>query len=55
MGLVLFVASSIGKVSIVDITKELWPFLLMHAAIILMITYIPALTLTLPRLLGLGV
>jgi len=55
MGLVLFVASSIGKVSIVDITKELWPFLIMHAIIILMITYIPALTLTLPRLLGLGV
>jgi len=55
MGLVLFVASSIGKVSIVDITKELWPFLLVHAVIILLITYVPALTLTLPRLLGLGV
>lgn len=55
MGLVLFVASSIGRVSIVDITKELWPFLLVHALIILLITYVPALTLTLPRLLGLGV
>ena len=55
MGLVLFVASSIGRVSIVDITKELWPFLLVHAVIILLITYVPALTLTLPRLLGLGV
>lgn len=55
MGLVLFVASSIGKVSIVDITKELWPFLIVHALIILLITYVPALTLTLPRLLGLGI
>lgn len=55
MGLVLFVASSIGRVSIVDITKELWPFLVVHAVIILLITYVPALTLTLPRLLGLGV
>ncbi|MBX2879659.1 MAG: TRAP transporter large permease [Granulosicoccus sp.] len=55
MGLVLFVASSIGRVSIVDISKELWPFLLVHAVIILLITYIPALTLTLPRLLGMGV
>lgn len=55
MGLVLFVASSIGRVSIVDITKDLWPFLLVHAFIILLITYIPALTLTLPRLLGMGV
>lgn len=55
MGLVLFVASSIGRVSIVDITKDLWPFLLVHALIILLITYIPALTLTLPRLLGMGV
>ncbi|MEZ5729091.1 MAG: TRAP transporter large permease [Burkholderiaceae bacterium] len=55
MGLVLFVASAIGRVSVVDITRELWPFLLVHAVIILLITYIPALTLTLPRLLGLGV
>lgn len=55
MGLVLFVASSIGRVSVVDITRELWPFLIVHAVIILMITYIPALTMTLPRLLGMGV
>ncbi|MEZ5741262.1 MAG: TRAP transporter large permease subunit [Burkholderiaceae bacterium] len=31
MGLVLFVASSIGRVSIVNITRELWPFLVVHA------------------------
>ncbi|MGB7184089.1 MAG: TRAP transporter large permease, partial [Burkholderiaceae bacterium] len=54
MGLVLFVASSIGRVSVTDITRELWPFLLMHALIILLITYVPALTMTLPRMLGLG-
>ena len=55
MGLVLFVASTLSRVSVVDIAKEMWPFLIMHAIIIFMITYIPALTLTLPRMLGLGV
>ncbi|MFK7963464.1 MAG: TRAP transporter large permease, partial [Burkholderiaceae bacterium] len=54
MGLVLFVASSIGRVSVVDITRELWPFLLVHTIVILLITYVPALTLTVPRLLGLA-
>jgi len=54
MGLVLFVASSIGKVSVVDITRELWPFLVVHTIVILLITYVPALTLTVPRLLGLA-
>lgn len=55
MGLVLFVASAIGRVSVVEIARELWPFLTIHVIVILLITYVPALTLTLPRLLGFGV
>jgi TRAP-type C4-dicarboxylate transport system permease large subunit len=33
----------------------MWPFLLVHVVVILLITYLPFLTLTLPRLLGLGI
>ena len=55
MGLVLFVASTLTKLSIIDIAKDMWPFLLVHVVVILLITYLPFLTLTLPRLLGLGI
>jgi TRAP-type C4-dicarboxylate transport system permease large subunit len=33
----------------------MWPFLLVHVAVIFLITYFPVLTMTLPRLLGFGV
>ncbi|MCB9944724.1 MAG: TRAP transporter large permease [Geminicoccaceae bacterium] len=54
MGLVLFVASTLTRLSIVEIAKDMWPFLFVHLVVILLITYIPALTMTLPRLLGLA-
>jgi tripartite ATP-independent transporter DctM subunit len=54
MGLVLFVASTLTRLSILDIAKDMWPFLLVHVAVIFLITYFPVLTMTLPRLLGFG-
>jgi len=54
LGLVLFVASTLSRVSIIEIARELWPFLIVHVIVIFLITYIPALTMTLPRLLGMG-
>lgn len=52
MGLVLFVASTITRLSITDIARDIWPFLLVHVTVIFLITYVPPLTMTLPRLLG---
>lgn len=52
MGLVLFVASSVSGEKVEKISKEMLPYLAMHILVILLITYIPALTMTLPRLLG---
>lgn len=52
MGLVLFVASSVSGEKVERISREMLPYLLMHILVILLITYIPALTMTLPRLLG---
>lgn len=52
MGLVLFVASSISGEKIENIAKEMMPFLLVEIGVIFLITYIPAISLTLPNLLG---
>ncbi|MEM7442457.1 MAG: TRAP transporter large permease [Pseudomonadota bacterium] len=52
MGLVLFVAASISHEKLEAISKEILPFLAVQVVVIFLITFIPALTLTLPRLLG---
>lgn len=52
MGLVLFVAASISDEKLEAIAKEILPFLAVQLVVIFLITFIPALTLTLPRWLG---
>ena len=54
IGLVLFVASSITREKVEVIAREMFPFLLVHLSVILLITYVPAVSMTLPRLLGLA-
>jgi tripartite ATP-independent transporter DctM subunit len=53
MGLVLFVTSSVSGESIEKIVRAILPFLAVEVLVIFLITYIPALTLALPRWLGL--
>ena len=48
VGVCLFVASGIGKISIDKIVKAGFPFLLVSLLILLLVTYIPALSLFLP-------
>jgi TRAP-type transport system large permease protein len=52
MGLVLFVAASLTDDSVEKIAWEMLPFLLVEIAIIVLITFVPALSLTLPAWLG---
>jgi tripartite ATP-independent transporter DctM subunit len=52
MGLALFVAASVSGEKPAAVAFEMAPYLLVHVGVILLITYVPALTLTLPRLLG---
>ena len=52
MGLVLFVASSVSGERVESIAKAILPFLLVEIIAIFLITYIPALSLTVPRLTG---
>lgn len=52
MGLVLFVAAGLSKESVESIALEMLPYLVVEIAVIFLITFIPALSMTLPRLLG---
>ncbi len=52
MGLVLFVSASVSGERPDRIAMEMAPFLAVHVFIIGLITYIPAISLTLPRLFG---
>lgn len=54
MGLVLFVASSVSGEKVENIAKAILPFLAVEIIVIFMITYIPSLSMTVPRWLGLA-
>ena len=54
MGLVLFVASSVSGVKVQTISRAILPFLFVEIIVIFMITFIPAISMTIPRLLGLA-
>src|SRR6266436_3191931 len=53
VGPTLFVGCAIGKVTIEQVSKELWPFYGAMCAALLIITYVPAISLWLPSLLKL--
>lgn len=55
LGANLFMASAIGRVDINILAKTIWPWILTMILALLLITYIPALTLALPMAMGLGV
>jgi tripartite ATP-independent transporter DctM subunit len=52
MGLVLFVASSVSGERIEAISKAILPFLAVEVVVIFLITYVPAISMTIPRLTG---
>jgi C4-dicarboxylate transporter DctM subunit len=52
VGLDLYVACSIAKISLEDICKAVWPFLAVSLVVLMLVTYIPGLSLWLPSLLG---
>ncbi|MEM7440621.1 MAG: TRAP transporter large permease [Pseudomonadota bacterium] len=52
MGLVLFVASSVAQEKVETIAKAILPFLAVEILVIFLITYVPAISMTIPRLTG---
>lgn len=53
MGLILFVASAVSRERVELIARDMIPYYIVHLSIILLVTFVPALSLTLPRLMGL--
>ncbi|WP_432403115.1 TRAP transporter large permease [Wukongibacter sp. M2B1] len=51
VGVCLFVASSIGKISLGKISKAILPFLLVSIVVLMLVTFIPQISLFLPNLL----
>ncbi|WP_144371175.1 TRAP transporter large permease [Vogesella urethralis] len=52
VGLNLYVASGITKMGITELTIAVWPWLLTMLVFLVLVTYVPAISLWLPRTLG---
>ena len=52
VGSVLFVGCAVAKVRMEDVLRTIWPFYLALLAALLLVTYVPAVSMTLPRLFG---
>ncbi|MBI5445368.1 MAG: TRAP transporter large permease [Deltaproteobacteria bacterium] len=51
VGASLFVVCSVGRISLEKISRAVWPFVGVAIAVLLLVTYVPALSTWLPRLL----
>ncbi len=52
VGACLFVACGISKLTIEQLSREIFPFILVVVAVLLLITVVPEIPLFLPRLMG---
>ena len=52
MGLVLFVAASVSREKVTTISRAILPFLAVEIAVIFLITFVPAISMTIPRIMG---
>jgi tripartite ATP-independent transporter DctM subunit len=50
VGSVLFVGCAIGKVTIEQVTRSIWPFYIVMFIVLMLVTYVPEITLWLPRI-----
>src|SRR5271165_3784758 len=53
VGSILFVGCAVGRVTIEQVVREIWPFYAVMFAVLMLVTYIPTISLWLPRLLSL--
>jgi tripartite ATP-independent transporter DctM subunit len=52
VGSVLFVGCAVGKVTIEEVTRTIWPFYIVMFTVLMLVTYVPAISLALPKLFG---
>jgi tripartite ATP-independent transporter DctM subunit len=53
VGAILFVGCAVGKTTIEEVMREIWPFYGVMLVVLMLVTYFPAISLWLPRALGL--
>ena len=53
VGSILFVGCAVGNVSMEAVLRKIWPFYAVMFAVLMLVTYLPQLSLWLPHLLGL--
>jgi tripartite ATP-independent transporter DctM subunit len=53
VGAILFVGCAVGKVTIEQVMRRIWPFYAVMFAVLMLVTYLPSISLWLPHLLGL--
>ena len=53
VGAILFVGCAVGRVTMEQVMRHIWPFYAVMFAVLMAVTFIPAISLWLPRLLGL--
>jgi len=53
VGLVLYVTCNVARITLEELLREVWPFVIVEILALLVITYWPAATLFVPRLFGL--
>jgi tripartite ATP-independent transporter DctM subunit len=53
VGAILFVGCAVGEVTIEQVLRRIWPFYAVMFLVLMLVTYLPAISLWLPRALGL--
>lgn len=52
VGGTLLTTSLVGNVSVWEITKYIWPYIILEICITMLVVFVPAISETLPRILG---
>ena len=50
VGTTLFVGCAVGKVTVDVVARQLWPFWLTMFVVLMLVTYVPAISMTVPNL-----
>jgi TRAP-type C4-dicarboxylate transport system permease large subunit len=53
VGSIIFVGCAVGKVRMEQVVRQIWPFYSVMFLVLMLVTYIPAISLWLPRALHL--
>ena len=52
VGATLFIASSVGNVSLAKLVKDMWPLILLFFIVMMLVAYVPQISTFLPTLIG---